>query len=86
MNKLAYILLLTILFTPFLGGCAPKCEPCLPIIQTEYKTVEVPVVYSLKRPARPVKASDQPIPLYLNEILTYVKTLEATIDGTKAKR
>lgn len=85
-NKLAYILLVTILFVPILSGCAPKCEPCQPTIITEYKEVKVPVMYKLSRPNRPMMTDDQPLPVYLNEVLSYIENLEVIIDQTKGSK
>ena len=66
-------LLLIILLT----GCTTTSENV--IVRTEYVRVEVPVVYKLNRPARPMKA-DKSAPEYLSDILTYTETLETIID------
>ena len=74
MRLISLIILILIL-----SGCATPRENV--IIKTEYKTVEVPVMYNLERPDRPKKQTDMSLPEYLLEVLTYTETLEYIIDG-----
>ena len=66
-------LLLIILLT----GCATADQNV--IVKTEYVRVDVPVIYKLTRPARPIMAGKS-TPEYLSDVLTYTKTLETIID------
>ena len=87
MKKYNKILLLFIMAF-FIYGCGNKqITPCTsPIIKTEFVEVKIPVMYNLERPKRPKKASNQSDPVYLNEILVYVRILEAIIDKTNYSR
>ena len=63
------------------SGCATPRENV--IIKTEYKTIEVPVMYHLERPDRPKRTSGMSIPEYLISVLKYTEKLEYIIDGVK---
>ena len=76
--RVSIFCLAVLLFT----GCAKVPQPCEPVVITEYIEVKVPVVYKLSRPARPMIANTQPIPLYLKELTINVEQLEGIIDGT----
>lgn len=68
----------TIVLLLLLGGCATKQDQ--PITVVEYVTVEVPVVYKIKRPSRPTKYKQQSVTSYLNDLVSYTKMLEVIID------
>lgn len=80
MKAISIIIITTLLA---LTGCAVTPKE---IVRTEYKTVEVPVTYNLNRPDRPEMSENEEPLVYLEEILSHTKLLEAIIDGTRKKR
>ena len=64
-----------------LSGCATPKENV--IIKTEYKTIEVPVMYKLDRPELPEWTDDMSAPEYLAVVISYLRKLEHIIDGVK---
>lgn len=70
------IKLINIFLCLLLIGCS---KPEI-IYKTEYKEIEVPVVYKIERPNRPVFKSTDTTPIYLLKVLEYVQILELIID------
>lgn len=64
-----------------LMGCAKPQT----IYITEYQEVEVPVVYKLQRPKRPVYLSTDTTPVYLLKLIEYTRSLEVIIDEHNKK-
>lgn len=62
-------------------GCANNTPQI--IYKTEYQRVEVPVLYKLERPERPIYTSSDSSPSYLLKLLKYTSTLEVIIDEHK---
>jgi len=70
-----------ILCCMLLMGCAKPQT----IYITEYQEVEVPVVYKLQRPKRPVYLSTDTTPVYLLKLIEYTRSLEVIIDEHNKK-
>lgn len=60
----------------FLVGCVSKEI----VFETEYVMVEVPVLFKIERPSRPV-LGDKTLPGYIYEIIVYTEKLETIIDS-----
>ena len=77
-SKILLLLMLSLV------GCSNKPQ-IQTIVKTEYKEVKVPVVYSLKRPSRPVYKHSDNAASYLIKLMSYTKVLEVTIDEHNKK-
>ena len=67
----------------FLVGCSfTKPEV---IYRTEYQQVNVPVVYKIDRPKRPLYTSSDNAPSYTLKLRQYIITLETIIDEHNKK-
>lgn len=75
------VISMCILCCILLMGCAKPQT----IYITEYQEVEVPVVYKLQRPKRPVYLSTDTTPVYLLKLIEYTKSLEVIIDEHNKK-
>ena len=75
------VISMCILCCMLLIGCAKPQT----IYITEYQEVEVPVVYKLQRPKRPVYLSTDTTPVYLLKLIEYTRSLEVIIDEHNKK-
>ena len=75
------VISICILCCMLLMGCAKPQT----IYMTEYQEVEVPVVYKLQRPKRPVYLSTDTTPVYLLKLIEYTRSLEVIIDEHNKK-
>lgn len=75
------VISICILCCMLLMGCAKPQT----IYITEYQEVEVPVVYKLQRPKRPVYLSTDTTPVYLLKLIEYTRSLEVIIDEHNKK-
>lgn len=75
------VISMCILCCMLLMGCAKPQT----IYMTEYQEVEVPVVYKLQRPKRPVYLSTDTTPVYLLKLIEYTRSLEVIIDEHNKK-
>lgn len=75
------VISMCILCCMLLMGCAKPQT----IYITEYQEVEVPVVYKLQRPKRPVYLSTDTTPVYLLKLIEYTRSLEVIIDEHNKK-
>lgn len=75
------VISMCILCCILLMGCAKPQT----IYMTEYQEVEVPVVYKLQRPKRPVYLSTDTTPVYLLKLIEYTRSLEVIIDEHNKK-
>lgn len=75
------VISMCILCCILLMGCAKPQT----IYITEYQEVEVPVVYKLQRPKRPVYLSTDTTPVYLLKLIEYTRSLEVIIDEHNKK-
>ena len=72
---------ISLLCCMMLMGCAKPQT----VYITEYQEVEVPVVYKLQRPKRPVYLPTDTAPVYLLKVLEYTEALEVIIDEHNKK-